>query len=232
MLSSDPAQIKISMEIGHQLVELVENAKWSSDGDAADLREIHTQAKGLAAKAFPSGIWPSHLQPMPYMLGRLAEGYKDKGLWQEALKFSLTGVLSMQQRIGPEWVHEMFKLTQTFSGVFIYSGQSAKSSAEALPKDIDLWAVFHGYLGELASSSRSVYGADATYTRAIQKWYLEAVESAGEPQVGSEDFTKRFESEQSKLLKWAGISRDREIILIPSSTIHKYSRNRKANLKV
>jgi hypothetical protein len=189
------------------MVDMVNEAHWSPDKDISDLVDIQSRAKDLATKVFQDGDWPDDLYPMPQLFGRLAHGYKEKavaygygerGLLAEALKLFLKATLLPSQRAGTVWVHRIFELLQIFTPIMVAEKHDLPKFP--LPKGLDLWSIFYGYLSDLDASSLRVYGPDTTYSKAIQKWYGQGLADS-DPRIGTLAFLKRFESGQAKLLK-------------------------------
>ncbi|KAJ0421162.1 hypothetical protein BJY00DRAFT_312345 [Aspergillus carlsbadensis] len=213
---NDPTWLE-KLAIAQQMLLNVSNdaaAQFNSTGIPPRVADLESSIQKIARVPFnETAIWPDGMPPMPGVLCNVASTCKVTGNYPDALRYSLMALLTLRWRTGDEWVHLLLETVQYLS--LLLSGATPHPvfrDGTVLAQD-DAWNVMHGYLGELKRAATIVYGSDCAYTRAISKWYAEAVAAAGLPRPGSSAFRAAYGRSQGRLRRWAGVQETRGITL-------------------
>ena len=215
---NSPGWISEFEQSQHKLIELMNAAVevCNSSKDPVDVDKLGADLQSLAKEAFPDGIWPEDLAPMPGLNMQLARMLKDQNRLIEALRYGIKGCISLERRRGRQWNGELFDLLQIFARVVKLPKQAMENATlqgQNFPSETQLWIIFHGYQHELVSSATRTFGRDTTYAEAIQNWYMDCLgaDTALAPETRA--FAKGFKIAQSKLLLWAGVDKSKSITL-------------------
>jgi hypothetical protein len=205
--------MKVLAETQSALVEHINSvvSAANASGDV-EVEKFKSSVQVITKQAFPKGNWPETLQPLPLLNMKIAAMYKLQGNYLEAFRYGLRGCLSCR-RSGPKWVHHLFDLIQHFVPLVVQPKDSAIFRDKKFLTGSEMWDVYHGYLREVAITSKAVYGEDTTFEKAIQRWWNEALGSASEPRPGTSAFAKWFMIVQGKVLAWAEVEESKGIVL-------------------
>jgi len=110
----------------HKLIKLMNTAidSFNSRTSPADVEKIEADAQNLAKEAFPDGNWPDDLEPIPSLLTVFARILKAQARYIEAMKHGTKGYMSVERRLGPQWIRRLFELLQVFAHVLRLPSQS------------------------------------------------------------------------------------------------------------
>jgi hypothetical protein len=179
----------------------------------SNVDDLENQMRDTTTQAFPQGAWPDDLGPLPLLRVEIATMLRAQGNLTKALKQGLKGFLLLERRTGDTWVRSSFKLLQVLSHLLTAFEQDIAS--EFLRED-QLWVILCGYLHEAVRAATKTSGSHATYTKAIEGWYLDclgAADTTGLPKPETRAFSRQFKRAQKDLLTWAGIGEERGIVL-------------------
>ena len=195
------------------MMKMMTCTDWSPSTSVKELSALENAAIELSRKTFSNGIWPEGLEPLPSILMMAADTYLQKDLLQEAIKLALNATLSVHRREDFDWPIRMLGVIQMLNVVLKSSVVLAQLNINANISKQDLADLVNGYLGELESKARHIFGLDNSYVKAIQRWLRNERKRAGKPKPGTEAFAEHFEASQSKILKWAGVPEKNAIVL-------------------
>ncbi|KAK8138017.1 hypothetical protein PG984_001397 [Apiospora sp. TS-2023a] len=177
-------------------------------GKPVDVDSLADHMEELADKAYPTGEWPSTLEPLPSIyktLGRLNQAQGDPFA---AIEYCIRGCAYTKRRAGEPWMVDLFELVQVLTAVLGSSPEEQEADEPAFPTPAELWDVFHGYLHELLRLAQGNCGHDVSYTRAIRSWHDAALKYADGPLPGTQEFADKFHASHRKLLLWANVAED------------------------
>ncbi|KAK8027761.1 hypothetical protein PG991_004817 [Apiospora marii] len=177
-------------------------------GKPVDVDSLADHMEELADKAYPTGEWPSSLEPLPSIyktLGRLNQAQGDPFA---AIDYCIRGCAYTKRRAGEPWMVDLFELVQVLTAVLGSSPEEQEADEPAFPTPAELWDVFNGHLHELLRLAQGNCGHDVSYTRAIRSWHDAALKYADGPLPGTQEFADKFHASHRKLLLWAGVAED------------------------
>lgn len=192
--------LRTEEEVTDLINEYLLNFTASPSPEAIDSLESNAQI--LTAAAFPNSCWPQTLDPLPTLYKRL--GNMSSMLHQplQALKYSVKGCAYTQVRCGPDWASDLLDLIKLLVPV----ASNARTFGDEIPlQAAELWIIFVGYLHMLAGLARKLYGGNALYTKAVERWFGELLEGVNPALLATAGFKRKLKAAHARLLVWAGV---------------------------
>ncbi|KAG0645293.1 Histone-lysine N-methyltransferase SMYD3 [Hyphodiscus hymeniophilus] len=203
--------------IEQRLVGLTNETRSNAQAFATEeaIEQLKLNISSLTGQLFHERPWPDTLWPMSSMNMTIASLYKSLGSYPKATTHALRAFLTEERFFGPQRIEEFFNLIQMLVPVVVLGHKGDWAKDPSFPSFRQLWDFYHGLLYELALRSKKTFGPDTRFTKAVERWYNEALASAGKPHPGNAGFSRRFNDAQKKFLEWAGVDARRGIVLSP-----------------
>lgn len=210
LFSGDPTLIKTFSQLSSDITTLSSQHiaalthKPSKDQLTSLLSTIETiLKKGLSL--FPSGDWPSHLEPMPYFMSNLASLYSREGHLAEALIYQLNGLVSERQQYGLHWAWR-------FYGFLLTMMRLASQPEDPFFADVgfaakEMMILCAAYHEEFLFVAKETFGEDAEFTKGIWEMCGEWVGKMSCGMGVRNRFAMDFVKFQVKLFDWADVDK-------------------------
>ncbi|RYP18823.1 hypothetical protein DL765_003703 [Monosporascus sp. GIB2] len=204
---NDMSEVEFVREAQEELTELINSAiiKMKTSPDGLPLVELEARARSLVNDAFPGSRWPDTLDPVPLLYKRLGNMHLLRGNGVAAFQCSIKGCAYTDWKLGPEWVNDLHDLIRIMTAIVVQPSAREVFRDQHFLSSREFWDAYHGLLHTLLLTSQNTFGSDASYTRAIKRWYDDTLEGAEEPLPGTPGFEDRFKAAHRKLLSWAGV---------------------------
>lgn len=189
-------QEEVTDLINHSLVD------FTTSPSPGAIHDLETRALSLTATAFPGSQWPLSLDPLPTLYKRLGNMSSMIDQPLDALRYSVKGCAYTQVRCGPDWTSDLLDLVKLLVPV----ASNVRSFGDEMPlKAAELWIVFVGYLHMLVGLATKLYGKNALYTKAVEKWFGELLEGVNPALLATAGFKRKLKAAHTRLLEWAGV---------------------------
>jgi hypothetical protein len=155
---------------------------------------------------------------MPAINVFLSVGAMGSGNMADALKFTLRAVVDRDysQEISVARLEALYSLHMMFTR-FIKSIITKRGTPDPCPLDVsELGILSHGYAYSLLDMLETAYDPDMKATKALRDRltrFEDQFPPGTYPKRTTRDFRKMFIASQKKMLKWAGIAKERGIKL-------------------
>ncbi|RYP72841.1 hypothetical protein DL769_004356 [Monosporascus sp. CRB-8-3] len=205
---NDMSEVEVVRESQEELTDLINSAiiKMKTSPDGLPLVELEARARSLVNDAFPDSRWPDTLDPVPLLYKRLGNMHALRGNGVAAFQCSIKGCAYTDWKLGPEWVNDLHDLIRIMTAIVVQPSAREVFRDKYFLSSREFWDAYHGLLHMLLLTAQKTFGSDASYTRAIKRWYDDTLEGAEEPLPGTPDFEDRFKAVHRKLLSWAGVN--------------------------
>lgn len=161
--------------------------------------------KVIVKRAFPNSAWPGDVEPMPTIHRTLGFMFKILG-YVNSLEFMLKGTLYHRNATGPTWILDMWEMVRWMIEICYVPDGHEMWKTKKFVKKTELRDVARGYLMTICMDAIIAFGLNTRFARALFKVADNILEYPGDPSPSSQEFSQRFETSQTTLLKWANMN--------------------------
>lgn len=202
--AGDKHHIENVLRTEEEVTELINQSllKFTASPSPEAMKDFESSAHALTAAAFPKSCWPQTLDPLPTLYKRLGNMSSMLDQPLQALRYSVKGCAYTQVRCGPDWASDLLDLIKLLVPV----ASNARTFGDEIPlKAAELWIIFVGYLHMLVGLARKLYGENALYTKAVERWFGELLEGVNPALLATAGFKRKTKAAHARLLEWAGV---------------------------
>lgn len=177
---------------------------------------FQSQIGDIVERGYPNGNWPNHIEPLPTTYLTLGGMYRDMH-YMLGLEFILKGTLYLRERTGPTWVQNLEGLVKFMFFLAQAKDDDIKWTAAVRNKEllqrITMRDLARGYLSLACVDSKSTFGLDSKYARAMHDFAGHSIDCLLDPKIDTEEYRERFKDSQARALKWANVKADQGLAL-------------------